>query len=152
MKHSSDYCNNTKDCHYIKTLPGLLFFVSLFFISFSVSAQTSAKIGGTILSKEGAPLSGASITVKGTSIGTSTDTSGKFSINATAGQRLVVSMVGYQTSEVEVSSQSPLVIRLVSNPNSLDDIVVIGYGTRKKGALTGAVSTVSSTEIVTTKN
>lgn len=122
----------------------ILFSLFLFFCVVVVSAQTQKTITGTVLSSEdNSPLPGASVVVKGTSLGVSTDLDGKFSINvATNTKTLLVSFVGYQSQEVAVSD-GPLTIVLQAGA-TLDEYVVTALGiTRSEKALGYAVQTVS---------
>ncbi|HVU53727.1 MAG TPA: TonB-dependent receptor [Puia sp.] len=111
----------------------------------------SRHITGTVLITEtGNPLSGASVTIKGTKKGTVTDADGKFSLEipGVGKTTLIVSYTGYITQEVAASGQGALVIRLSSESKQLNDVVVIGYGTVKKKDLTGAVGSVQTADIV----
>ncbi len=120
---------------------------SLFFLTgFTAMAQDNT-VTGTITSSTGAPLSGASVTVKGTSRGTSTDAAGKFSIMAPAAATLVISSVGYNAKEIAVSGRSDLSVSLISLANELEGVVVIGYGTANKRDLTGSIARISGKEI-----
>jgi hypothetical protein len=102
-------------------------------------------IRGTVKDAQGKPIADASITIKGTRRGTSTDVNGEFSIDVQdTASVLVISAVGYQTTEVTVQQESSLSIVLVEAVNKLDEVVVVGYGTQKAINLTGAVGTVSS--------
>jgi TonB-linked SusC/RagA family outer membrane protein len=102
-------------------------------------------IRGTVKDAQGKPVADASITIKGTRRGTSTDVNGEFSIDVQdTASVLVISAVGYQTTEVTVQQESSLSIVLVEAVNKLDEVVVVGYGTQKAINLTGAVGTVSS--------
>jgi TonB-linked SusC/RagA family outer membrane protein len=121
-------------------------------ISLSVEAQTSVTLRGTVSDESGITLPGVSISVKGTNNKTGTDALGKFSISAKIGETLVFSMIGYATKEVTVGSQNDIKVTLNSTTSDLDQVVVVGYGQQKKATLTGAVSSVTSKEIVTTKN
>lgn len=122
---------NLKRCYCI----AILFF-------FTITLANAQTITGTV-SAEGEPLPGASVSIKGTSSGTSTDFDGKYSIKVDSGVTLVFSYVGYSSKEVVVGNQKVINITLDSD-NKLDEIVVIGYGTQRKSDLTGAVSTVSA--------
>lgn len=106
----------------------------------------SIDIKGKVTNVSGDPVVGASVTIKGSSTGTTTDENGNFSLNVPdAKSVLVVSSVGYTTQEVVAGSGTDLSIQLVaSGATDLADVVVIGYGTRKKSDLTGAVGTVRS--------
>lgn len=99
-------------------------------------------VTGTVVDATG-PIIGASIVVKGTSVGTITDVDGNFSISVSKGATLVVSYIGYINQEVVVTGK-PLNIKLVEDSKQLDEVVVVGFATVKKQNLTGAVSAVDS--------
>ncbi len=112
-----------------------------------VTAQTY-EINGTVADNSGMPLPGVSIVVKNASKGGSTDFDGNFTIsNVQKGEVLVFSYMGYTTKEVVVNDSSALSVVLVEDRQSLDEVVVIGYGTQKKKEVTGAVSVVDSKAI-----
>ncbi len=114
----------------------------LFFFAFSFTSLAQRTIKGTVLDESGMPLPGASVAVKGTTNGTSTDFDGQFSLNATIDAKLlVVSYLGYKTKEVSITSNT-ITIALEVATNALDEIIVVGYGTRKKSDLVGAVAKV----------
>ncbi|UMB59218.1 TonB-dependent receptor [Lutibacter sp. A80] len=131
-------------------------FISLFLLIFLFQIQANASdisdipqqekiISGIVTDDQGAPLPGASIIVKGTSNGVTTDFDGKFSINIDANSTtLVVSYIGFQTVEVAIGDTTDFVINLKSSAESLSEVVVVGYGTQKKVNLTGSVGTVES--------
>lgn len=105
-------------------------------------------ITGVVKSETGEGLPGVSVVVKNTTTGTTTNTEGQFRlvIPDNAGT-LVFSYVGYQSQEVAISSLSNFSLQMVPNPKSLDEVVVVGYGTQIKRELTSAISRVSSKEI-----
>ncbi len=106
--------------------------------------RTDAEIRGRVTNTMGEPLEGVSVTVKGTTAGTTTNSEGQFTIDAPANSTLVISFVGFTTQEV-VAGSGELNIQLIeSGLSELEDIVVVGYGTRRKSDLTGAVGTVRS--------
>ncbi|MEP7232900.1 MAG: TonB-dependent receptor [Ginsengibacter sp.] len=106
-------------------------------------------ITGIVKGANGQPLGDVSVTLKGTSKGTLTDKDGKFSIELNGKEPvLVFSSVGYQSREVKVSNQNYIDIVLDGEVKSLSDVIVVGYGNRKKVNYTGAVSTVETKEIV----
>jgi len=121
-------------------------------MSVSVYAQNAGKVQGTVLDEKGETLPGVSVKLKGTPTGTVTDLNGKFTINASQGQTLVFSYVGYTTKEVVLKDLSAISVGLEPASSSLSEVVVVGYGSQKKLSLTTAVSSVVSKEIVTTKN
>ncbi len=101
-------------------------------------------IEGTVTDLQGEPLIGVNVLVKGTNTGTSTDYDGSFSLTDVADNAvLVFSYIGYQTLEVDVDGQSFLEVRMASDAQMLDELVVVGYGTVKKSDLTGSVATIS---------
>ncbi len=112
----------------------------------SVSAQANkATVSGTVLGAEdGKPLQGATVAVKGANSVTTTNVDGKFKVEGSPNDVLVVSFVGYTTSETKVGTATDLIIRLNLNATVGNDIVVIGYGTQKKSSVTGAVSKISA--------
>lgn len=126
--------------------------LALFLISIltwlGVWAQ-DVNISGTVVSAtDGEPLIGASVMVKGTSIGTATDFDGKFTLSVPFGKELVVSYIGFVKQEVKIKGNTKeLNIKLAQDSNTLDDLVVVGYGTQKKSVVTAAISQVSEKEI-----
>ena len=100
------------------------------------------QVSGTVLDSNGEPLIGASVMVKGSSIGTATDMDGNFNLKAAPGATLVISYVGYETKEVKASA-TPLTVRLNDNESMLNEVVVVGYGVQKKSDITGSVTSVS---------
>lgn len=112
----------------------------------STAAWAQANVTGTVVDQNDEPLMGATVIVKGTASGTSTDLDGNFTINAAQGKTLVVSYVGYTTKEVPVKG-SHLQITLKEDAALLDEVVVIGYGTMTRKDLTGSISTVNSKDL-----
>lgn len=112
----------------------------------SVWAQ-NVQIRGTVNDETGSPLPGATILVKGTTVGTTTDLDGQYSISSPTTGVLVFSFIGYTAIEREVGNQSQINITLQPNLSDLDEVVVVGYGTTKKSQLTGAISSVGAKEI-----
>lgn len=105
-------------------------------------------VSGTVTDEGGNGLPGVSVVVKGTQSGTNTDASGKFRLSVPdAATSLVFSFVGYLTQEVAVGNQTQLNISMQADTKSLDEVVVIGYGSQKKRDLTGSVSSVTSRDI-----
>src|SRR5690625_3103773 len=105
-------------------------------------------VSGTVMDEAGEPLIGVNIQVKGSDKGTSTDFEGNFTLeDIDENAVLVVSYVGYQTQEVPVAGKTSLEIVMTSDSQLLDEVVVVGYGTQQKKDLTGAVSTISGSDI-----
>ena len=116
------------------------------FMLFSCIAMSYAQTVTGTVTADGQPLPGATVIIKGTTTGTSTDFDGNFSINADASSTLEFSYVGYSTKEVVVGNQTTINVTLEQD-NALDEVVVIGYGTQRKSDLTGSVASVSSEDI-----
>lgn len=119
----------------------------LLFMGGIVSAQK--KVTGKVTNQVNDPLQNVSVIVKGTEVGTVTDAQGNFSINVPAGRNnLEVSFVGYGTQEVSTTGKTDVgTISLISNANTLNEVVVTGYGTQRKKDITGSVAVVNTTEL-----
>ncbi len=119
-------------------------------LSVEEKKSTSRTVRGVVLDKSNNdPIIGASVVVKGTTQGTITDYDGNFSIEATSGQYLQVSYLGYQTYELRVTPNTDTYrVALTESTSQLDEVVVVGYGAQKKVNLTGAVSVVDQKDIV----
>ena len=119
-------------------------------LSVEEKKSTARTVRGVVLDKSNNdPIIGASVVVKGTTHGTITDYDGNFSIEATSGQYLQVSYLGYQTYELRVTPNSDTYrVALTESTSQLDEVVVVGYGAQKKVNLTGAVSVVDQKDIV----
>ncbi len=120
--------------------------VSLLMMLFTLAAFSQNVVTGKVTdSKDGTPVKGVSVTVKGTKISTQTETDGSFKITVPAGATsLLFSSIGFVLQEVAVNGN--LNIRMVQEVSKLDEVVVIGYGTSRKKDLTGAVTSISSKE------
>jgi TonB-linked SusC/RagA family outer membrane protein len=106
------------------------------------------RVTGRVTDANGQPLPGVSVTIKGTSIGATTDASGNFSITVPdENARLVFSYVGYDPQEVTVGSQTTINISLATSTRTMDQVVVIGYGTASRRDLTGSIVKVSGKEV-----
>ncbi len=107
-----------------------------------VSAQTKKTVKGIVSEGNGDPIIGANVTIKGTTIGTITGLDGSFSLLVSTNALLKVSYIGYESQEVAIKAKDFLRITLREDSKSLDEVVVIGYGTSTKRDLTSAVSKV----------
>lgn len=119
----------------------LLWVVLLAFMPAMVSAQIK-QVTGTVNGADGSPLSGVTVSVKGTSHATTTDANGNFAIDASPGNTIEFSYVGYTTQSMTVGASNTITVTLTAGKGDLDEVVVVGYGTQKKSNLTGAVTTV----------
>ena len=121
-----------------------IFILGLFLFSAFAQAQS---ISGTVSDSSG-PLPGASILIKGTNNGTTSNFDGKFMLeNVSADAILLISYVGYASQEVSVDGKITINIVLAEDANSLEEVVVVGYGTKKKSLVTGAISSIKSADI-----
>ena len=120
------------------------FFAFLILIfSLSVFAQNTIHITGRITNEKNQPVSGASIIVKGTTIGTTTNEKGEYALDARSNGVLVISSVGYAAKEINIAGRSVLNSSLSIFSTDLDQVVVVGYGTQKRRDVTGSVVSVS---------
>lgn len=161
-------CNNlANNCHK-KRYPLVLWLALIIFVSspFQVVAfndntcytnkiptLTATVVSGKIIDENGNVLSGVSIIEKGTSNGVVTEEDGTFKISVKNGNAiLMISYSGYLSQEVKVGNNKNFTIVLKQSVSKLDEVVVVGYGTQKKATLTGAVASITSDDIITTKN
>ena len=112
-------------------------------------AFSQTQVRGIVVDEKGEPVIGASVLVKGTTSGASTDIDGKFSLSVSSPSTLVVSYVGMKTKEVPASANMRIVLQ--SDTELLSEVVVVGYGTQKKANLTGAVSSVDVSKTLESK-
>lgn len=101
--------------------------------------KVQAVIHGTVIDNNGEPLPGVNVMIKGTSTGTITDINGHYTLSADEKDVLVFSFIGYVTQEIVVGSRRTLNVTLHEDVTSLDEVVVVGYGTQKKASLVGAI-------------
>lgn len=107
-----------------------------------------SKISGTITDDDGIPLPGATILVKNTAVGTVTDFDGNFELELPEGSNiLVISYVGFETQEIDVTGKTTITVTLITDAAALDEVVVVGYGSLAKKRVTGSVSTISSRQV-----
>lgn len=111
-----------------------------------LSSLLWADISGVVRDEQGEPLIGVSVLIEGTTQGTITDFDGNFTLNAQEGQTLEVSYMGYRTEHVRVSGTS-LAVVLREDAKTLDEVVVVGYGTQKRSDLTGSVASVKADDV-----
>ena len=123
----------------------------------SIVTKTSSKqnyvnaktVKGTVVDENGIPIIGANIVVAGTTHGTVTDIDGNFTLEGVNnGDKLTISYIGYIEQSLVVNQNSEYKIVLKEDSQSLDEVVVVGYGTQKKVNLTGAVAAIGADEII----
>jgi TonB-linked SusC/RagA family outer membrane protein len=120
-------------------------------LSFILSGLTSIAqqntITGTVKDNSGMPIPGVNVLIKNTNNGVQTDFDGKFAIKAKPGDILVASFIGMQTMELKIGTQTNINFKLEEEGAKLEEVVVVGYGTRKKKDLTGSIVSVGAEEI-----
>ncbi|UII18953.1 SusC/RagA family TonB-linked outer membrane protein [Fulvivirga ligni] len=112
----------------------------------TVSAQ-SYTLKGIVYDENGDPLPGVSLLIKDTNTGTITGVDGSFALQVNEGDKLVVSFVGYQRQELDVTGQTYLEVKLVLDVASLEEIVIVGYGTQRKSQSTSSIATLEGKDV-----
>lgn len=113
----------------------------------SILQQDGKRISGIITDQAGEPIIGANVVVKGTTNGTITDMDGKYTLYANPADILIVTYIGYDRQELAVGEKSNIDVKLSEDTQTLEEVVVVGYGTMKKKDLTGSVSQIKSDDI-----
>jgi TonB-linked SusC/RagA family outer membrane protein len=121
-----------------------LFIIAMFTLMYSSGYAQNKVVKGKVTDAAGLPLPGANVIVKGTQKGTSTDFDGNYTINAASGQVLVFSFTGSKTEERTIGQSSVYDVKLSDNNTKLEEVVVVGYGTKKRKDLTGSIVSVSA--------
>src|SRR5690554_1038688 len=117
----------------------------LLMVSYAFAQEKS--ITGTVTDDSGAPLLGATVLVKGTSSGTSTDFDGNFSLRVNIGDNLEVTYIGFATKSVIVDSRDSYTIVLDPSSNVMDEVLIVAYGTASKESITGSITSIDSKAI-----
>jgi TonB-linked SusC/RagA family outer membrane protein len=137
---------------FLRLLSGRFFksFSLLLCLAFACSMVRAQdiRVKGTVTDEKGLPAANATVAIKNSKTGVTTDANGKFSIDVPNRQTvLVISFLGYQTQEIEVGDKTNLSVNLIVSSNQLNDVVVVGYGTQKRVTVTGAVAVVKGSEL-----
>lgn len=127
-------------------------FVGLFMVFFLNTIYAQDRIvQGLVTDESKAPIPGANIVIKGTTTGVLSDADGKFSLKAPSSNAVfVISFLGYEPQEIKLGEKTFVTVALKESTTELDNVVVIGYGVQKKSDLTGAITTVSSEQLLNT--
>ena len=115
-------------------------------LTISLYAQ-NATLKGVIVDETDTPLIGATVQVKGTSTGSITDFDGNYTIKANKGAVITFSYIGYKTQEIKFTGQPTVNIKMVPDNQTLDEVVVVGYGTMKRSDLTGSVASIAAKDV-----
>lgn len=121
--------------------------ITLLALVMTLGLYAQEVVKGVVLDETKQTLIGATVIVKGTKAGVVTNLDGQFSINAKRGAVITISYIGYKTQDVKVTSDKLLTIEMVPDNAMLDEVVVVGYGSMKRGDLTGSVSSVSAKNV-----
>src|SRR5690606_25425372 len=137
----------------VKFYPPKLCILAILIAVFTLVMQThtvyaqNRTVTGTVMSDDGTTLPGVSVLEKGTTNGTVTDTNGSFTLNVNADATLVFSFIGMVPQEVPVGNQTAVDVTLQTDIKTLDEVVVVGYGTMKKSDLTGSIVSISGDDL-----
>ena len=128
----------------------LMLLLSIFFVTVQALAQLAPEkvVSGKVTDDDGLTLPGVSIKIKGTTNGTQTGANGDYSIRAELGQVLVFSFIGTVSQEKTIGTDKIINVTLKTDSRSLDEVVVVGYGTQKKATLTGSISTIDVKKVL----
>ncbi|WP_405292067.1 SusC/RagA family TonB-linked outer membrane protein [Algibacter sp. Ld11] len=125
-----------------KKFSGILTLLLAFVVQLTFAQEKT--ISGTVSDDSGLPLPGATVLVKGTSTGTSTDFDGAYAIKANQGAVLVISFVGYASTEVKVGQSNTVNVTMQPDAAALDEVVIVGYGTSTKQAFSGSIKEIKA--------
>ncbi|HEU5166660.1 MAG TPA: TonB-dependent receptor [Chitinophagaceae bacterium] len=123
----------------------LILLLSLLFSVASTAQNITIK--GRVLKQDRTPVSSASVTIKGTGNGTASNDQGEFELSAPGNATLVISSVDFVTQEIKVNNRTSVDVTLVSLEKSLGEVIVVGYGTQRKEAVTGSVASISGNKM-----
>ncbi|NHE56322.1 SusC/RagA family TonB-linked outer membrane protein [Cyclobacterium plantarum] len=132
---------------WLLTLVYFLFFSPYLALTANAKEMREVSVEGTVTDENGEPLPGATITIQGSTSGTVSDIDGNFSITVPEGGSLVVSYIGYVTQVIPITNQTRLTVQMVQDESSLNEVLVVGYGTQEKRDVTGAVSSIKGSNI-----
>ena len=131
-----------------KTILTTLCFIFVAALSY---AQNTITVSGIVTDEDNLPVIGASVMVQGSSIGAATGNDGSYTISVQPNATLEYSFVGMKTVTEQVRGRKTINVVLVADNTYLESVVVVGYGTQKKGSITGAVSGINNEELIKTK-
>ncbi|MEO9892832.1 TonB-dependent receptor [Aurantibacter sp.] len=117
------------------------------FVSMAIFAQDGSQLTGTIVDADNIPIAGANVIIANTTTGTATDFDGNYEITVNEGDQIQFSYIGFVTQTIPYTGQGTLDVTMAEDAALLDEVVVVGYGTRKKSHLTGAVAKVKGDAI-----
>ncbi len=115
----------------------------MMFIAVAAFAQSDITVRGRIINEKNQPVANASVVIKGTSTGTLSNENGEFQISAPSNGTLVISSVGYPSKEITINGQTTHNVTMTTSTTDMEHIVVVGYGTQRREAVTGAVASIN---------
>lgn len=124
-----------------------LFLIGMLLCNISLFAQDKYMLSGTVLDQNNVPVPGVNVIVANTSRGTATDFDGNYQLEVSKGEKLKFSFLGYISQTIAINGQKKLNVSLAEDASQLDEVVVVGYGARRKSDITGAVSSVKYEEL-----
>lgn len=132
-----------------KVYRGILRIASVFLLLLMASTaySQSRTVTGTVTDESDSPMPGVNVIIKGTTVGTTTDVNGNYTLQASNGDILVVSFIGYTAQEIQVANQTRIDLKLQEDVATLQEVVVVGYGVQRRSDLTGAIASVSGEDV-----
>lgn len=136
-----------------KRISSMGYVLTVFFLLLVQSSWAQVTVRGTVTDEKGEALIGASVSVKGTTVGTITNFDGQFSISVPSNSDvLVFSFIGYDSKEEKPGGRTQMKVVLSEKMEGINEVVVVGYGTQKKSSLTGSISQIKGTELLKTSS
>ncbi|MES2795967.1 MAG: SusC/RagA family TonB-linked outer membrane protein [Bacteroidota bacterium] len=146
MDHYFKWFNRTKRLVSAKNSLKAMFFAVTILVSSSLYAQEAMVSGKITDASDGTGIPGTSIAIKGTTKGVVTDVNGAFKISVPAGATLVISSVGYLTQQIVVGNKTEIDVALATDAKTIEEVIVVGYGTQKRKEISGTVTSLGSKE------
>ena len=119
---------------------------------FAMAIAQNKQVSGTVEGGDGQPIAGATVIVVGTQNGTTTNADGSFTVSAPANGSLQISFIGYETQTIEIAGKTNIAVTLHEDTQSIDDVIVVAFGTAKKEAFTGSAKVIKSDDIAKTQS
>ncbi|MBE6195286.1 MAG: TonB-dependent receptor [Rikenellaceae bacterium] len=129
----------------------VLSIAAILFAGAAVFAQNK-QVSGTVTGQDGSPVIGATVVVEGTTLGTSTDMQGKYTLAAPANGTLLISFIGYEDAKVAIGGKTTVNVTLKEASKAIDNVIVVAFGEAKKDAFTGSAKVVSSEDLTKTQS
>jgi len=143
------YCKQTgkQNCRKWLIKPTMLLLMVLCNVAIIFAQSSDKEISGTVFDSSGQTLPGVNISLKGTTIGTVSNIDGKYSISASSENVIVFSFMGFTIQEIPVGDKTTISVTMIEDALNMDEVVVVGYGTKKKSLVTGSISSVKAEDL-----